>query len=361
MANTIRQITFDGVGGLKAVPSSKDYVANLKYDGSQYHLHIKNGKAYGLTSKRISKKTGELSEKIDHFPNINDQKFMYKKETIIVVEVSAEHLENVAVADRCTHVSGIMNSNVENMDPNHNLKMIAHDVVYYEGKDVRDLAYQERTALLKGFKFAGKYGEKIATSNRSKVTVYRVENIEMDEFPFFELDKGETIIDDEAIQQYVDAEEFKFEGLIFKHLFSGAMKKFKKIRTVDCIIMGFVDSKSEDKYAGMVGSLRVGLLTDRGVSRLRKKKLNKVNDLDKEDLMELINCEGVGEDIREIATVSGFDEDQREDFTLCKDLYYGTIVEVSYMQWTGDRLRHPRFEKVRYDKQIERCTFEQVL
>lgn len=360
MANTIRQITFDGVGGLNIVPSSRDYVAQLKYDGSQYHLHIKNGKAYGLTSKRVSKKTNELSEKIDHFPNINEQKFMYKKETIIVVEVISEHLESVPEQDRCTYVSGIMNSNVENMDPNHNLKMIAHDVVFYEGKDVRNLPYQERTALLKGFKFAGQYGEKISASPRSKVTVYRVENIEMSDFPFFKNDDG-SAISDEVIQKYVDDKEFKFEGLIFKHLFSGAMKKFKKIKTVDCIIMGFVMSKSEDKYKGMVGSLRVGLLTDRGLKRLRAKNLHKVNDLDKDDLMELINCEGAGDDIREIATVGGFDEDHREDFTLCSDLYLGTIVEVSYMQWTGSRLRHPRFEKVRYDKQIERCTFDQVL
>lgn len=350
MASSVRQITFNGVGGLKEISSSKNVIAQLKYDGSQYHLHIKNGKAYALTSKRISKKTNLLSEKIDHFPNINDQSFPYKKETIIVVEVISEHLTSVIDSDRCTHVSSVMNSNIENMNINHNLKMIAHDIIYHEGVDVRALSYSERLSLLKHFKSAGKFAEKISTSAKSKTTVYKIENIDLD---YFSLDK----INDNTIQKWVD-DVLQYEGLIFKDLSNGLMKKFKKIRTVDCIIIGFVDSKSEEKYEGMVGSLRVGLLTDEGLKFLKRAKLNKVNDLEKDDLVEIMNGE---DNIREIATVAGFDEDMREDFTECKDLYLGTIIEVSYMQWTGSRLRHPRFERVRYDKVIERCTFKQVM
>jgi ATP-dependent DNA ligase len=309
-----RQIIFEKVKGLKFTDG--DTYVQLKYDGSQYHLHVKNLKPYALTSKRNSVKTGVLSEKLDHFPDLDYMDFT--NETIIVVEVVAEHLD-IPQNERCTKVASIMNSNIENIVHN-DLRMVAHDFLYFEGTDVRTLPYSKRYELLHTcFPSAGWYGENIGVRNH---TVYAVENIPLDEF--YEGVDIPSVVD---FQEYVNSDFFKWEGLVLKDSAEPMkMLKIKRIKTVDCFITGYTEGAG--KYSGLVGSLKVGVW-------------------DKAS-------------IKEIATVSGFDDYLREEISAYKEDYLDHVLEVSYMEWTGSRLRHPRFKRLRDDKEHSKCTIDQL-
>ncbi len=310
-----RQIIFEKVKGLKSV--DRNTYAQLKYDGSQYHLHVKDWKPYALTSKRISKKTNVLSEKIDHFPNLEYLKF--RNETIVVVEVVAEHL-GVPVNRRCTTVASIMNSNIENIEHN-TLKMVAHDFLRYEGSDVRDVPYAKRYELLhRHFHGAGWWGQNLDKSGK---TIFAIENIPLDEF--YEEIALPNVLD---LQDYVNEDWFEWEGLVLKNsLESMEMLKIKKVQTVDCVIIGYTEGAG--KYKGLVGSLRVGVWDE---------KKNMI----------------------EIATVSGFDDALREEISEKRDEFINETVEVSFMEWTGSRLRHPRFKRMRFDKMSSRCFIDQL-
>ena len=58
---------------------------------------------------------------------------------------------------------------------------------------------------------------------------------------------------------------------------------------------------------------------------------------------------------------SGFTDAMREDMALNPDKYLNHVVECSAMSVTKDHsLRHPVFEQMRYDKNIEDCLWEDI-
>ena len=64
--------------------------------------------------------------------------------------------------------------------------------------------------------------------------------------------------------------------------------------------------------------------------------------------------------IMEVCECSGFDDDTREYFTRNKNKLVGSVIEVKANEIMKDsgRLRHPRYNRMRYDKEAERCMWE---
>ena len=62
----------------------------------------------------------------------------------------------------------------------------------------------------------------------------------------------------------------------------------------------------------------------------------------------------------EVCVTSGFDDETREYFTRNKDRLIGSVIEVKandIMKDTG-KLRHPRYLRMRSDKNPEQCTWK---
>ena len=59
----------------------------------------------------------------------------------------------------------------------------------------------------------------------------------------------------------------------------------------------------------------------------------------------------------EVCECAGFDDDTREYFTRNKDKLVGSVVEVKANELFRDsgKMRHPRFMRMRPDKEAERC------
>lgn len=359
----IRQRVYSGVGGLKKI--TKNTVAQLKYDGGLWHIHEKDGLAYGLTSKRVSKKTGALSEKLSNFPKLQKTKFKNRKETIWVAEAASEHLKRIERRKRCDYVTGILNSREEriigsdaynalSVKPKdaieNDLVLIVHDILYYDGQYVFDLPYEEKYAIIrKNFPSAGKWGEHI-NSYKSSYCIFAVENIpiediELESLPLDE-HKGKNTVYSKAI-------ELDFEGVVLKDLKSNESAKRKREGEADVLIIGYIAGKAgvTGKYLGKVGSLLLGVLKDPSLVKNAGKK----NRLTADELRKQIEIDN----IINVGKTSGFDDSLRDEISNNREYYLGQIIKVAYMQWTGKAMRHPRYESPRDDKQLSRCTLEQ--
>lgn len=131
----------------------------------------------------------------------------------------------------------------------------------------------------------------------------------------------ESFILEDELSKYIDA-----EGWVLKNGNLLDFYKWKPVKTVDCVVTGFVAGKG--KYLGMVGALVVSLYTDTGIV--------------------------------EVAAVGGFTDEEREAISADCEGCLGRVVEVEYQYvGSGGRLRHPRFKRWRDDKLSSECTTEQ--
>ncbi len=360
----VRQIVYDGVGGLKLHEGNdlQNNVASLKYDGSQYHLHIANGRAYALTSKRVSKKTGMYSDRIENFPQLKDIKFPFKKETIIVCEVCAEHLltefeserllngkgEPYSWSKRASFVASIMNANPETIEsryPKGNpLALVSFSILLYEGVDVSQQSFIDKYMkyLKPNFELAGKFGDKIKKySGRlytlSLMSVEEILDVDNDMF-------NEGIITDKG---------FAYEGFVINRKKSNQALKIKRMKNADAIVIGY-DWNSTGKYRDneWIKSIIVGCFVDNQVKIKNKNKLTAKEVSDFQNIKKLIP----------VGKISGFDEALRADVSTFSSDYIGKVVECEFMEWTGKAMRHPRISEkgFRDDKLVTRCTLDQM-
>ncbi len=132
------------------------------------------------------------------------------------------------------------------------------------------------------------------------------------------------------------------------------MLKFKHRRSIDCVVGGYRVHKDGDK----IGSLLLGLYAPNGSLAF----IGHCSGFSNHDRVELLKRFSALED------VASFGDDVRSPggesrWSAGKDLSWvpvkpGVVVEISYDQLTGDRLRHAtRFERWRPDKDAEDCDF----
>lgn len=345
---SVRQCVFSGIGGLKEIDG--DSIGSLKYDGSCVHLHIRNNKAYALTSKRVSVKTNLLNDRIENFPELKKIKFPFKKETIIVCEVVAEHLGKKSVeklgytwAKRSNLVASIMNAKPETIKekyPGGNpLKLVAFSVLWWEGNDVSNFTFWEKQLLLYDvFVSAGKFGEQLCLD----YPIFRIETFKASEL------KIKNLI---AAENYARNKNFIYEGFVFFDLKTGKSAKVKRMLNLDAIVLG-ADFNSTGKYKqnGWIKSISVGVL------KKPIKDLAKKNRLSKKEVENLLSK---GELIH-VGWVSGMDEYIRKTISENLDGWIGSVVEIDAMDFTGVALRHSRYIQERNDKEINRCTMGQL-
>jgi len=360
MFQEVRQIVYEGVGGLKineVKNNASNLRASLKYDGSQYHLHIVSGKAYALTSKRDSVKTAQLNDRILNFPELTDVIFPFRKETIIACEVSAEHLkdkfmtgdiknakdESYIWSRRSNYVASIMNAlpnTVTLRYPDGNpLKLVAFSVVWANGKSTLDWNYIDRYNLLHdNFPSTQAVGLKPnKTDYVYAVKDFKAENI-------LKLDKNAF---DTGIMK---SPVFDYEGFVITEPDTMRSFKLKRMKEADAIIIGY-DWNSTGKYSdnGWIKSIIVAVFKSKP-----KDIKDTVISLHPDDI------EKYRSKLIVVGKISGFDEGMRAEISQNPKDYLGMPVQCEFMEWTGKAMRHPRIgEKgIRADKRIDRCTLE---
>lgn len=112
---------------------------------------------------------------------------------------------------------------------------------------------------------------------------------------------------------------------------------------------GFGGYKAVTKhyYQEQVGNLLLGVcITQEEYDKIPKNKQSERKQIDGKDVMMVCEC-------------SGFDDETREYFTRNKDRMIGKVVEVKANELFKDsgKMRHPRFLRIRNDKEMERCVW----
>ncbi len=173
----------------------------------------------------------------------------------------------------------------------------------------------------------------------------------------------QTESEDEAKAWFVDFESAGCDGIIAKkpdltyQHGKRAMIKIKHRRTVDVVVGGF----REHKDGGKIGSLLLGLYNESGDLHFIG-HCSGFPDVDRAEIFErfseLISDDSFGEEARMPGGQSRWSGDKDLSWTPVQP---GVVIEVSYDQLEGDRLRHAtRFHRWRPDKDAQDCTTEQL-
>lgn len=213
------------VEGSLAVP--KNFFAEEKKDDLRYLLQIApNGaKKNYLTSRRISKETGNYVEKQDWCPMVRDHEFFRSADTIL---------------DGGWHGEGISSDVVHQMRQGKG-SYCAFDIIRYRGRDLTGLVQVERTKLM--MEVVRQLDVKWLTYN-SLIPSWKIRA---------------------ALKTTLEAGK---EGLVLKDsnaLYGKGWYKAKRKETFDVFITGYGEPDSEI-YAkkGWIGQLRIGQLLPGG-------------------------------------------------------------------------------------------------
>lgn len=284
---------------------SHGWIAEEKMNGWRYLMHFGGAldRVY-LTGRRISERTGLLSEKglqvPDLWPNNDDNLFSY---TVLDGEIFPP--EGASFRD----IAGIMNA-----DPEVAKATIARigpptyhvfDILLGDGDDYRELTQIERRKILE----------------------VKVDLIDHPLIRLVPQRRPERAFFDEVVTR-------GGEGLILKDLgaeYGEGWVKVKREHTIDVVVTGFTEARfgRTGRIHGQIGALVVSVYAD-----------------------------GV---LTEVAQVSGMDDATRLEITQNKSEWLGRVVEITAQEWGKDRLLHPRFTRVREDADPRSCTFTKMM
>lgn len=295
---------------------SKGWVFEIKWDGVRAVSYVDD------ELKLVSRNGNELSYNFPEFQELKDlaRNVVLDGEIVVMKEGRAD-FQSVLERTRATNVRDI-----EHLSQNSPATYVLFDIIEKDGNSLIDLPLIERKKILKD---SVKEGKHVIVS-------------------IFEDEDGRSYYD-AALKQGV-------EGIIAKRKDSGyepgarssSWLKIKKVTSCDCVIFGY--TKGEGSRRETFGALILGLYDDKTPIYV-----GKVGTGFSEDTMELLM-----QAFHELqAQEPALDRvDVSEQVTWLQPLL---VCEVAYQSVTKDnRLRMPRFRRLRSDKTPPECTFDQL-
>lgn len=390
--------------------SDSNYFLEEKFDGTRalvYFLSQKSvdGDEYGFCrvfSRRISKKTNFYVENTDSLPQIREIDIPELAGTILDGEMFINGLPFKEVSST---LNCLWDKAVDRQIEKGFISLHAFDILFYKGIDLRKMPLERRKTYLRlAIEEANSpYIEEVKYYDCGKdlpmytdealVNLVRIDK-ESDVYKFYdwlEDSKGsypnlykchseDKLLTPRAYYELIVATGG--EGLILKpkkglyhHKRGWEYSKVKKFLTREMIILGFDEPTREYQgkapknwayyegdtpvtkfyYNHQVGNLLLGVLISRDdFEALPKNKQGRVVT------PSSVNVKGGMFDyVMEVCECAGFDDETREYFTRNKDRLIGSVVEVKANELMRDsgRMRHPRFLRMRNDKEAERCTW----
>lgn len=319
--------------------ASGKYIGQQKLDGYWYMIEkTPEGNVY-LFSRSKSKKTGELTEKIDNVPHIKKwAEENLPNGTILVGEIYVPG----GKSKDCTRIMGCLpNKAIDRQKVEGNIHYYIHDCLEYDGKMTLDNDYISRYNTLYS---SGLFD----TESDSQHYLSSIPEIELavtyyDNFP-------------EILGSILDAGG---EGMVFKSKEAPYRQgkrpkdnfKVKEETTFDVVVTGFIEPVKE--YTGKEAdtwSYKInGELVTKSFYHGWKAGF-------------VISAYDGGE-LKEIGTISsGMTDFLREDTAENPDKYLGHVIEIKAMSVDKQRhsIRHGRFIRIREDKNKEDCTFDTI-
>lgn len=365
-------------------------------------------------SRRVSKKTNFYVENSDSVPQIREIDVPELAGTILDGEMFINGLPFKEVSST---LNCLWDKAVDRQIEKGFISLHAFDILFYKGIDLRKMPLERRKVYLhlaveeanSPYIEEVKYfecGKELTGTDLYSEVIKRVgdfgedpyfDSLEDDKETYpnlYKCWKNQTPLTPRAYYELIVSTGG--EGLIVKpksgkynHKRGWEYSKIKKFLTRELIVLGFDEPTKEytgkdikkwgfwvkkdtdervqgnffgDKnyipvtkfyYYNQVGNLLLGvLMTEEEVNKIPKNKRGQLyqpvcaNIYDKDEMYVMEVCE-----------CAGFDDDTREYFTRNKDKMVGSVVEVKANELFRDsgKMRHPRFMRMRPDKEAERC------
>ena len=119
---------------------SKKYIGQEKIDGAFYQLEkTDDGRVY-LFSRAISKKTGELSEKIANVPHIKEWAEQLPNGTTLIGEIYVPG----GKSNDTTKIMGALPEKAIERQKDNPIHYYVHDMIRYNGKSLIDTDFEHR-------------------------------------------------------------------------------------------------------------------------------------------------------------------------------------------------------------------------
>ena len=299
-----------GYNSLDDMIANERVVAQRKYDGERIKMHI-DGNKTAMDSRRISKKTGLYAQCQDNFPEFQNLNIGLDY-TVLDGELTA--VRNGA--DNWSDIVGVIHSLPERakaLKATAEFKIVyrVFDCCFYDGKDTRDLTYEERLILAK---------DVVDRINREDIKLVISQHVNSKEELYCVKD---TFVN-------AGCEGIVVKSLDRKYFDVGAYIKAKRLETKDIVVYGF--EYGNGKYSETVGCLNCGYW-----------------DPEKQQVVHVtnVNC--------------GTDQDRADWLQGMLDgSRVNAVIEVKCQEVTKDSLRHPVYVRLRTDKSYDMCTKDTI-
>jgi ATP-dependent DNA ligase len=349
---------------------STDWCVQEKFDGERIIYQI-NTEAPVLTGRRISKKTGKLSEKQDHVPHLilpERALHVFHGTTLDGELIHPKYHEDIAEGFRL--LSSVMRSlpelAIEKQKETGFLEYHVYDILEYKGEDLRNKPYKERVEYL--MKFFHQYIAVIPGEHDLIKNVYirRVPTA-------YALSEKENLYN----RVLADGKE----GVMLRDLNapyeegkkSHRLIKLKEEAEIDAVVTGFEPAKMDytgkeaDTWNLWAMELEPGLWTkeDTKVSPLTPKQLKDAGYIPVSytwfyNLPGGVNfaCYKEGQ-LVDRGTCNGFNYETAFDMRDNPKDWIGQAIEVRCNGfYPSGKLRHPQYSRKRFDKNPEDCLWE---
>lgn len=196
---------------LPAMWTDKNYIAEYKYNGVHYLMHLGN-KSSRFTSRHVSVVTGKFVEKTENFPHLAQHKFSRSLwDTVFDGEIT--HKDNVYDV---LSVTGASPAVAVAFQKKHGwVNYTIWDILFYRGKNVRKLPWHERHELLE-------YAIEIFNCKYIKIP---------------------KVVRRNKLKYYTDILRAGGEGVVLKHVDhlygTKSWVKAKRVETYDVVVTGY--------------------------------------------------------------------------------------------------------------------------
>lgn len=296
--------------------SSEDWIFEIKWDGIRAVSYLdKDG---GLSIK--SRNGLELSQ---NFPELGELKDLARGVVLDgeIVVMKGGKADFQAVIQKAK-ASG--RREIERLSAGFPATYVVFDLLEVGGEDVTGKPLMDRKMLLKEALREGKHVVISSWFEGNGAEYFKV-----------------------ALARGVEGVMAKRKGSVYAvGTRSSDWLKIKKLRTCDCVVVGYTEGKGARK--GLFGALMLGL-HDGGVLSFVGKVGTGFTEGSMRELMEVFKT---------LSTVRPTVTAPQQGVTW---LRARVVVEVAYQAVTAEgRLRMPRFKGVRLDKKAEECTMDQI-
>lgn len=335
-----------------------DYIASIKKDGD-YNRPTKFDGELRLVTRTLSKVTSEYGRKEDHVPHLTSTLSQLDDNTVLVGELYYPNKtsQDVATILRCKADKGAARQLTPEYGPLH---LYLHDIWFLDGEDLRQEPYQKRIEILESY-----FNQSALKDNDCiELAKYARTPEEIRALLDFAFENGEegivmvrkdstvahgkrtawkTIKVKKELQKEVDCVftgNYKDPTMRYSGDEIESWPYWMNNRTQEMMPEGnwFPEYVSGDSpvipvtkpyYYGWAGSLELGIF--------HKGKL------------------------KVLGYISGVTDEMKEDYVSNPSKWTLRPVSVTAMQFTEDnKLRHPRFVRLRDDLNAEDCTWEKI-